>query len=226
MNKIISYIDGHKVIEYRSLSIFIVENIISDSCCDKLVELIKSVPLNKKHYEDKNNVLCHITTVNELVNIDDNFYYEFSTDSNFYENMMQKISKKNNISTNRINGFSNKEINNFKKTIDNIFVKLDSVMSNVNCKINFKVNSGYVLRKIYGPTRLHTDGIVDLNLRFSELVFINEPEVKGQPQFIRKASIVFTLNDDYDGGMFNFPYYDITVKLKKGSVIIFEGIER
>jgi predicted 2-oxoglutarate/Fe(II)-dependent dioxygenase YbiX len=30
-----------------------------------------------------------------------------------------------------------------------------------------------------------------------------------------------TLNDDYEGGQFIFPYYDITVKLKKGSVLIF-----
>ena len=38
---------------------------------------------------------------------------------------------------------------------------------------------------------------------------------------VRNASMIFALNDDYDGGEFHFPCQDIHIRMKKGSVIIF-----
>ena len=34
-------------------------------------------------------------------------------------------------------------------------------------------------------------------------------------------SIIIALNDDYEGGIFHFPYQDFNVKLKKGQLIAF-----
>jgi hypothetical protein len=59
------------------------------------------------------------------------------------------------------------------------------------------------LRKIYGPTNLHFDGINDSGGTKRNLAFI------------------VALNDDYEGGEIVFPLQDYKVKLKKGQVIVF-----
>lgn len=71
-------------------------------------------------------------------------------------------------------------------------------------------DSGYCYRKIFGPTRLHSDGIyVDKNLPYV-------PKAK-----IRNMSIIICLNEDYEGGEFYFPKQEITIKLKKRNIIVF-----
>lgn len=37
----------------------------------------------------------------------------------------------------------------------------------------------------------------------------------------RLASVIICLNDDYEGGELYFPIQDITVKLKKGQILVF-----
>jgi hypothetical protein len=68
-----------------------------------------------------------------------------------------------------------------------------------------KEDSGYNLRKIFGGTKIHTDSIT----------------TGGYKEYIRCASVIINLNDDYDGGIFNFPKQDFSIKLKKGSAIVF-----
>jgi hypothetical protein len=68
-----------------------------------------------------------------------------------------------------------------------------------------KEDSGYNLRKIFGGTRLHIDTIT----------------TGGYKEYIRCASVIINLNDDYDGGIFNFPKQDFSIKLNKGSAIVF-----
>jgi len=70
---------------------------------------------------------------------------------------------------------------------------------------NGKEDSGYNLRKIFGGTKIHTDSIT----------------TGGYKEYIRCASVIINLNDDYDGGIFNFPKQDFSIKLKKGSAIVF-----
>lgn len=73
----------------------------------------------------------------------------------------------------------------------------------------FKSNvfdNGYILRQIHGGTILHTDGIFEKN--------------KGTIH-PRLLSIIINLNEDYDGGEFNFPKHDLKVKLKVGDAICF-----
>jgi hypothetical protein len=95
---------------------------------------------------------------------------------------------------------------------------LENIMKEVNSKIKMEENSGFILRKIYGPTRLHTDGIKENN--DNKLTFINE-QGKGDHFLIRTASAIFALNDDHEGGVFNFPCHDVKIKLKKGSCLLF-----
>ena len=68
-----------------------------------------------------------------------------------------------------------------------------------------KEDSGYNLRKIFGGTKIHTDSIT----------------TGGYKEYIRCASVIINLNDDYDGGVFNFPNQNVSHKLKTGSVILF-----
>tara|TARA_B100000780_G_C21121421_1_gene454299 strand:- start:118 stop:1077 length:960 start_codon:yes stop_codon:yes gene_type:complete len=106
------------------------------------------------------------------------------------------------------NKFTNKslikKINN-KTTI--IFNKLRKYLKE-NYELDAKGDAGFQFRKIFGATRIHTDGIYD----------------NGNPASIdrtRIASVIICLNDDYEGGEFYFPIQDITIKLKKGQVLVF-----
>lgn len=72
-------------------------------------------------------------------------------------------------------------------------------------------DSGYCLRKIYGPTRLHKDGI-NINPIDNRYLPIRK---------IRNMSVIICLNDDYEGGEFYFPSQDYKIKLKKGQIIAF-----
>ena len=66
-------------------------------------------------------------------------------------------------------------------------------------------DSGYELREVYGATKIHTDGL-----------FSNQKESGG-----RLLSVIIALTDDYDGGVFNFPYQSYQVKLNRCEAIIF-----
>ena len=69
-------------------------------------------------------------------------------------------------------------------------------------------DSGYCFRKIYGPTRLHKDGV-------NVSAFNNYlPTTK-----IRNMSVIIALNDDYEGGEFYFQKQDYD-KIK-GDIICF-----
>lgn len=77
-------------------------------------------------------------------------------------------------------------------------------------KIECKGDSGYCLRKIKGATRFHIDGIT-YDHKLNDILATS----------IRNMSIIIALNDDYEGGIFHFPYQDFNVKLKKGQLIAF-----
>ena len=64
----------------------------------------------------------------------------------------------------------------------------------------------FQIRKIYGPTRNHTDGIYNNN------------ESKDK---IRHSSCIICLNDDYIGGEFIFEKQNFKYKMSKNDIIIF-----
>lgn len=68
-------------------------------------------------------------------------------------------------------------------------------------------DDGYTLRKIYGGTKRHIDGVHSKTGGFTKLV--------------RALSFIAVLNDDYDGGIFNFPNQNLKFKVKKGEVVMF-----
>ena len=75
---------------------------------------------------------------------------------------------------------------------------------------NSSGDSGYCYRKIFGPTRIHSDGLTANAI--GDVIPINN---------VRNMSIIIALNDDYEGGEIFFPKQDYKVKLKKGDIICF-----
>lgn len=216
--QIIHNVDDIQVIEYEKSSIYIIENILNIAFCDEVKMCIDQLPLNKLFHSDGNNVECNISYIDELLKLNDELYYSFTTDTDKYHDQLNKLQQKQCFYTNQINGISKKTIENYKNHIDATIIKIKNAMVYINKNIKFDCNSGYILRKIYGSTRLHIDSINEVYE--TNLNFIKENN-KGEYKMVRNSSIIFGLNDDYDGGLYNFPYYDITIRLKKGSVIIF-----
>jgi predicted 2-oxoglutarate/Fe(II)-dependent dioxygenase YbiX len=73
------------------------------------------------------------------------------------------------------------------------------------CFSQTPVQESVCLRKIYGPTKLHEDG-----LKADE----NQPES-------RTVSVIIALNSDYDGGEIVFPCQNFKTKLEQGDAIVF-----
>lgn len=218
MTEIIKIINDYKVIEYDKTNIYIIENILTDDFCKKVIEVINIIPKDKVIYRAGNNVECYRANINNLSKLDDELYYSFSTEASEYKKIIEKIEKNIPISTNKLNGIKQTAITNLNCDINDIMSKINSIMTDINSNIKLYSNSGYCLRKIYGKTRNHIDNIseiFDSNINF---IYKNKHD---EYRMVRTASIIFSLNDDYEGGEFVFPYHQLTIKLKKGSVIIF-----
>jgi len=71
---------------------------------------------------------------------------------------------------------------------------------------------GYNLRKIYGPTRCHSDNIIAEKTKDNRYIPI---------QKIRNMAVIMALNGDYEGGEFYFPVQNYKIKLNKGDIIAF-----
>ena len=212
--EIIKYIGNYKVIEYERTNIYIIENIIDSSFCQDIIELIDTLHLHKDNYRPGNNVQCYLKNIDELLKLSQDSYYVFSTQVDEYE----KLINKEIVSTNKLNGITKKDIELRLEKMNKTMEKIVDVMKEINDKIAFESNSGYCLRKIYGKTRNHIDNISEVYN--SGITFIKNNKM-GDYKMVRTASIIFTLNDDYEGGEFKFTYHNVKVKLKKGSVIIF-----
>ena len=169
-----------------SNNIFIIEDkdIINNEECDFYREIIDNFIINNSftnvHWYPGNNVNCNTFVLRDNKIID-------------------------NLNTNE---FTNKSlIKDINNKTTRIFNKLRTYLKE-NYELNAKGDSGFQFRKIFGPTRVHTDGIYDT---------VNPVTV----DVTRIASVIVCLNDDYEGGEFYFPIQDITVKLKKGQIIVF-----
>jgi hypothetical protein len=213
-------INGYKVIDYNN--IFVIENILDDELCDKLKTLILTLPTQKIHYADDNNVECYITTLYNCSKMNDNLFYEFSVKDDRYKKLLQNISEKK-LYNNNLNGYTKEDIKKYILLLDYKGEVIGDIIKHINPHISFKFNCGYMLRKIFGPTLLHIDSLFSDKLfniiyrkKYNECIKINM-----NTNIVRNASAIFTLNDDYDGGLFCFPKFNLSLKLKKGSVIVF-----
>lgn len=208
--------NGYKICEFERSNIFIFENILNPTTCEKLVENINKLPLNKIGYYPGNNVKCYNIGIKKLMNIDDELYYPFSTNTSTYEELLNNVTDKK-IHTNLLNGVSKSDM---KSLSDIIYTAIDTINADMKtmCDVSVDVISELNFRKIYGETRIHSDGTVAPHYS-SDLHFIKQNN--SNDIVVRSLTYVFCLNDDYDGGEFNFPYYNLSVRLLKGSVIVF-----
>lgn len=136
---------------------------------------------------------------------------------NYIDNIKTNNIEKWNINTNvnckyiNISEINDNEIKNYFDTklykIFNWIIIYLKKEYNIQCS----GDSGYILRKIFGPTRLHKDGLA------IEIISNKYLPVKK----IRNMSVIICLNDNYDGGEFYFPSQDFKIKLKKGQIIAF-----
>uniref|UniRef100_A0A6C0HCY5 Prolyl 4-hydroxylase alpha subunit Fe(2+) 2OG dioxygenase domain-containing protein n=1 Tax=viral metagenome TaxID=1070528 RepID=A0A6C0HCY5_9ZZZZ len=215
----ISNIQGYNVTEYKKYNIYIIENILENDFCDELVKTINLLPTTKMYYKQYNNVECHIFNIQQYFDITNETSYCFTTNPEEYSSIMDKIKSKNYSSmyTNKLNGVSTDTIRSQTDKLNEKMEILQQIFNKMNDKIKLH-HTGFAYRKIYGRTRLHVDGIsevFDSNIHFLKNNHLNDYRM------IRNASIIFTLNDDYQGGQFNFPLQEVSVRLNKGSVIVF-----
>jgi predicted 2-oxoglutarate/Fe(II)-dependent dioxygenase YbiX len=97
-----------------------------------------------------------------------------------------------------------------KEIDDLIFKRLGAVLTTFRAfRPDFKGihDNGYTLRKIFGGTKRHVDGV--------------HSKTGGFTKIVRALSFIAVLNDDYDGGIFNFPAHNLKFKVKKGEVVMF-----
>ena len=131
--------------------------------------------------------------------------------------------KNRKIITNDLNGIRKDKIKGLILQLNNITETIKEIFKQINPKISFNYNSGYIIRKIYGKTREHSDGLF-VDKQFNIINRESEQETRESNMnnvIVRNLSAVFTLNDDYEGGLFTFPAHHIQLKLKKGSVLLF-----
>jgi hypothetical protein len=215
---------GYNVFEYNNSNIFVIENIFEDFLCDEVIDIINTLKLNKNLYQYNNNVECLAVNINDLFDEDDSFFYEFNTQTSKYNEILNKINTKgSNIYNNYMNGITKDKLRRLIRIYKKKTKTVTKVMKNINNHISFQFNAGIILRKIFGKTRLHTDGL-QLDKSFNKTFFLEEHEdklINMNTIVIRNATAIFSLNDNYNGGEFIFPHFNVKLKLKKGSVLIF-----
>lgn len=93
-----------------------------------------------------------------------------------------------------------------EEILNDKLVDIIKIIKIIRPMIHVNKYSPYDLRKVYGKTHLHQDGI------------FNNRKYKDD---IRSITIVAGLNDDYTGGLYSFPQQQLEFNLKKGSVLFF-----
>jgi hypothetical protein len=109
-----------------------------------------------------------------------------------------------------LNGLIKQDISGSKEIDDIIFKRVNAVLAAFReFRPDFKGihDDGYTLRKIYGGTKRHIDGV--------------HSKTGGSTKLVRALSFIVVLNDDYDGGIFNFATQNLKFKVKKGEVVLF-----
>jgi hypothetical protein len=158
-------------------------------------------------------------TITEYLN-SNIFVIENVFEKDFCSELIEKMDKSENIKlfySNHNNVECYKILNfNYENIIENINKKIYNMCKAIK-KIQNIVIEGVTeieLRKVYGRTRLHTDGTCPGDK-------IINPVSNDVTKIVRSITLVGCLNDDYDGGIYNFPVQNIQIKLKAGSFILF-----
>ena len=190
--------------------------IVQDIC--KSNKIINNPKQLFENYETVNERKNNIFTLNDenIINDDDcDFFIKLL--NTYIENKEYNIEKWGNGSNvnclfMHVENIKNVEV---KKKVDNKIFQIVNKVINYLYKeydIVCKGDSGYCLRKIYGCTREHKDGVLSKTNDKSKSVYKNQ---------IRNMSIIIALNSDYENGEFYFPMQNFKIKLKKGEIIVF-----
>jgi len=94
------------------------------------------------------------------------------------------------------------------KHVDFLLKKIKEVLSEYVKDYTFAYFSGddgLLLRKIYGATKFHSNGL-----------FGSHDDGK-----LRTVGLTIGLNNDYEGGEYNFPNQELTTTLQQGELLIF-----
>jgi hypothetical protein len=201
-------VEGYNVLEYKKACIYIIDDIMDSELCNEIIELIKKIPMIKKIKCKGSNVECYVNILQELLDYDDTHYYYFNNNENNNEIKL----------TNNLNGVKKEYLKNIEEIITNKIKIIRNILLKINGHIKLNYNSGYCFRKIYGQTHKHIDGL-NCGTTKDEVLSLNNDY--NNEIVVRNTSIIFALNDDYEGGIFNFHNYDLSFKLKRGSVILF-----
>lgn len=121
---------------------------------------------------------------------------------------LRKFKEGNNVECYEVTNLYNHDINAQ-------YNKLLLIIKNI-CKyynIPFFGTTELSLRKVYGETRAHIDGACQ-----DESI---HPYTLQKIKAIRSLTCVCALNDDYQGGVYNFTIQNISVKINKGDIILF-----
>jgi len=122
----------------------------------------------------------------------------------------RNIAYGNNIECNFLSIDQLKNDCNIAKKYDNeICNNINKILSSLRNKNKYFAgyyDGGYDLRQVFGKSHCHTDGI----------------ELIGKDKnYVRCLSLIIVLNDDYDGGVYNFPNHNVSFKAKKGQAVLF-----
>ena len=209
------YIENQSSLKFKKL-----DNTIEEIYCIHYFlvnDLLDSVQKNYNHTFER--IEEHIGNNIFIIDDRDILSYEFCDElinyiNNLDETFIEKWESRQNVNCKYINV---ENIQN-KKDKDNFDGKLFDITGKViqylynNYGLKSTGDSGYCLRKIFGPTRVHSDGISVTAVQDGKYIPIRK---------IRNLSLIMALNSDYDGGEFYFPIQDYKIKLKKGQIIAF-----
>lgn len=237
-HKTIRHIENYKVIEYNTNNIYIIEDIFDASFCQEMRTLIDNLPLKKTAYTNGNNVECSVLELSDVLKPNshaDELYYSFSTNKQKYDVLLQSIILATSSATNtannienkiyktRLNGYTSSQMKTYNKRLNEKMQIVARIMKEVNNKIKLKFNCGYTLRKHYGATRHHCDGLAHLikHSRINNIYDDNDSFEFKNINMARDTTCIFSLNDDFEGGEFLFPDKKCKFHLKPGSVVLF-----
>jgi 2OG-Fe(II) oxygenase superfamily len=200
-------VNGYNVTVYEDQFIYVIENLLDQEFCDYVIRLINTLPLENAL---DSKIECFVYYYTRLLHNANAKVYSFATNKSSNSLMY----------SNKLNGITMDDITQFTDRTHAYMRRIKEIMSSINNHIVFDYTSGYNLRKIYGETHLHSDGCLSYSNETSYRIDGEDVEDNDE-EYIRNAAMVFALNDDFEGGEFQFPSQDIQIKMKKGSIIIF-----
>jgi len=158
--------------------IYTIDSIIEPEFCEELIEFFNLCHRQKISHRPGKNVAC----------------YEIDLKCR-----LKQIEKYKSKRTDTFETYSR-----LNSKIEDVFDEICRIVRDLRPGICLTSYSGNNIRKVYGETLMHTDGIDG-----------------GIPGYVRSLTIIISLNDDYSGGIFSFPDQNLTHRIKKCSALVF-----